>query len=302
MKAGLRCVACLLALGAPEVVSAAPVGPIQLWNGRAPGETGKLGPEHDVTTDRDRAPAGQRVTRITNVSDPTLTVYLPPAERRTGAAVLVFPGGGYRYVAINIEGTEIADWLNSLGVAAVLVKYRVPQREGQPPYQPQLQDAQRAMGLVRERAAEWGVDPGRVGVIGFSAGAHLSSELSTHFEKRTYPRVDAADDLPCRPDFAMLIYPAYLAVAGSGRLSADLPVSTQTPPTLLVQTEDDPVRVENSLAYYAALKDAKVPVEMHLYPTGGHGYGLRPSADAVRTWPLRAAEWMRALGVLGRKK
>ncbi|MGA2482554.1 MAG: alpha/beta hydrolase [Candidatus Acidiferrales bacterium] len=277
---------------------AGPIGPIPLWKGQAPGEKGTIGPEHDVTTDRDRTAAGKRITRITNVTVPTLTVYLPPPDKRTGAAVLVFPGGAYRYVAIDIEGTEICDWLNSIGVAAILVKYRVPAREGLPPYALPLQDAQRAMGMVRAHAAEWGIDPKRVGVIGFSAGAHLSAALSTSFEKRTYDRIDEADDLSCRPDFAMLLYPGSVLVPGSDKLSAELQVKANAPPTFIVQTEDDSVRVESSLGYYAALKAAKVPVEMHLYPSGGHGYGLRPSADAVSTWPARAQDWMRSLGVL----
>jgi acetyl esterase/lipase len=291
------CTALLATLFATEV-HAAQIGPIALWNGPAPGETATLGPEHDVTTGRDRVAAGKRITRITNVTVPTLTVYLPQPKRRTGAAALVFPGGAYQYVAIDIEGTEIAGWLNSLGLVAVLVKYRVPARAGLPAYVPPLQDAQRAMGMVRARAAEWGIDPARVGAIGFSAGAHLSATLGTHFEKRAYEHVDKADDLSCRPDFALLIYPGSMLAPGSDQLSEELRVTAQTPPSFLVQTEDDSVRVENSLAYYAALKAAKVPAEMHLYPTGGHGYGLRPSADAVSSWPARAQDWLRSLGVL----
>jgi acetyl esterase/lipase len=277
---------------------AGPIGPIPLWKGQAPGEKGTVGPKHDITTNRDRTAAGKRITRITNVTVPTLTVYLPPPDKRTGTAVLVFPGGAYRYVAIDIEGTEICDWLNSIGVAAILVKYRVPAREGLPPYALPLQDAQRAMGMVRAHAAEWGIDPKRVGVIGFSAGAHLSAALSNDFEKRTYDRIDEADDLSCRPEFAMLLYPGSVLVPGSDKLSAELQVKGNAPPTFIVQTEDDSVRVESSLGYYAALKAAKVPVEMHLYPSGGHGYGLRPSADAVSTWPARAQDWMRSLGIL----
>ena len=249
-----------------------PIGPIPLWKAPAPGETGTTGPEHDVTTDRDRTAAGKRITRITNVTVPTLTVYLPPKDKRTGAAVLVFPGGAYRYVALDIEGTEVCEWLNSIGITAVLVKYRVPAREGLAPYVLPLQDAQRALGMVRAHAAEWEIDPKRIGVLGFSAGAHLSAALSTHFEKRTYDRVDDMDDLSCRPDFAMLIYPGSVLIPGSEKLSAELQVGANTPPTFIVQTEDDSVRVESSLVYYAALKAVKVPVEMHLYPSGGHGY------------------------------
>jgi acetyl esterase/lipase len=289
------CLATLLAVGAP----AGPIGPIRLWSGPAPGETGAIGPEHDVTTDRDRLAAGRRITRITNVTVPTLTVCLPPDDKRTGAAVLVFPGGAYRYVAIDIEGSEVSEWLNAIGVAAVLVKYRVPARQGLPPFAPPLQDAQRAVRMVRARAAEWGIDPKRVGVLGFSAGAHLSAALSTNFEKPGYEAIDALDERSCRPDFAMLVYPGSLLARDSDRLAAELQVSANTPATFIVQTEDDPVRVENGLAYYVALKAARVPVEMHLYSSGGHGYGLRPSGDAVSTWPDRARDWLRSSGVLG---
>jgi acetyl esterase/lipase len=285
----------LIALGAP----AGPIGPIPLWNGTPPGDKGTLGPEYDTTTDKDNLIAGRRLARITNVSTATLTVYPAPEKKRTGAAVLVFPGGGYRILAWDLEGTEVCEWLNSIGVTGVLVKYRVPARQGLPAYVPPLQDAQRALGMVRSRAAEWGIDPKRIGVLGFSAGGHLSAMLSTNFEKRTYDRVDDADDVSCRPDFTILIYPGGLLRPGSNTLSPEFRVSAATPPTFLVHAEDDPFHVENSLAYYAALKAAKVPAEMHLYPAGGHGYGLRPSALTVTTWPARAEDWMRSLGLLG---
>jgi acetyl esterase/lipase len=289
----------LMTLSLAGLAAAAPIGPIRLWPGVAPGDKPGIGPEHDSTTPADPLAGGRRVMRIIDVTVPTLTVYRPPKEKANGAAVLVFPGGGYRIVAWDIEGTEVAGWLNSVGVTAVLVKYRVPAREGLPRYLPPLQDAQRAMGMVRQRAAEWGIDPKRIGVLGFSAGAHLSAALSTNFGKRIYERVDGADDLSCRPDFAVLIYPGGIVPRDSDQLSSELHAGAGAPPTFLAQTEDDPVRVENSLAYYGALKAAKVPVEMHLYPTGGHGYGLRPSKDAVATWPARAEDWMRALGMLG---
>jgi acetyl esterase/lipase len=275
---------------------AAPIGPIALWKGTAPGDKGTLGPEHDTTTDKDRTVEGRRVMRITDVSVPTLTVYPAAKAGAAGPAILVFPGGGYRILAWDLEGTEVCEWLNSTGVTCVLVKYRVPAREGRPNYVAPLQDAQRALGMVRARAKEWGIDPQRIGVLGFSAGAHLSATLGANFEKRTYDRVDEADDASCRPDFALLIYPG--GVVRDGKLGPETQPLANTPPTFLVQTEDDPVHVENSLAYYAAAKAAKVPVEMHLYPAGGHGYGLRPSALTVTTWPARAVDWLRSLGVL----
>jgi acetyl esterase/lipase len=283
--------------GAPTAPSEI-LGPFPLWPAMAPGETGSLGPEHDVTTPNHRTAGGRRVARITNVTVPTLTVYSPSKDRRTGAAVLVFPGGAYQYVSMDLEGAEICEWLSSIGVTAVLVKYRVPERVGRARHAAPVQDGQRALGIVRAHAAEWGLDPKRVGVIGFSAGAHLSAALSTQFARRTYDRIDSADDLSARPDFVLLIYPAYLVVPESRDLSPEVRVSAETPPTFLLQTEDDSLQVENSLAYYAALKDAQVPAEMHLYPSGGHGYGLRPLPNTVSAWPVRAQDWLRAIGVL----
>jgi acetyl esterase/lipase len=292
------CLFSLMACG----IYAAPAPPIPLWNGTAPGDKGNLGPEHDSTTARDHLTGGRRVTRIADVSVPSLTLFPAPPDKRTGAAVLVFPGGGYRILAWDLEGTEICEWLNSIGAACVLVKYRVPAREGLPPYAAPLQDAQRAAGMVRAHAKDWAIDPQRIGVLGFSAGAHLSAALSDNSATRSYPRVDAADDVSCRPDFAILVYPGLMVADGSDKLGPELQVTAATPPTFIVQTEDDPVRVENSLAYYVALKAAKVPVEMHLYAAGGHGYGLRASPLAVTTWPARATDWLRSLGVLAGAK
>ncbi len=277
-----------------------PNRPIPLWDGNAPGEPRISTPERDVTTDTDRKAAGQRISRITDITVPTLTVYQPPKEKRTGTAVLVFPGGAYRYLAIDIEGAEISEWLNTLGITAILVKYRVPAPEGAPPFSLAVQDGQRALRVVRAHAAEWGIDPRRVGVIGFSAGAHLSATLGAASVRPAYTPRDEVDDLSPRPDFTMLLYPGMLTIAGTTQLHEEVQPGPETPPTFLVQTEDDSVRVENSLSYYAALKAARVPVEMHLYSTGGHGYGARPSSDAVSSWPARAAEWMRTQGLLGK--
>jgi acetyl esterase/lipase len=272
---------------------------IPLWPGAAPGEKGGLPPERDTTKPTDNLVGGRALIRLGNVSMPTLTVYRAPKDKASGAAVLVFPGGGYNILAMDLEGTEICEWLNSLGVTAVLVKYRVPARPGGPRWAAPLQDAQRAIAMVRQRAGELGIDSKRIGVLGFSAGGHLAAAASTNFETRTYESVDAADAVSSRPDFTVLIYPAYLTVKDEGdKVSPELKVSKETPPTFLAQTEDDGVRVETSLFYYAALRNARVPAEMHLYPSGGHGYGLRPSDKLVTTWPKRAEEWMRSLGVL----
>ncbi len=276
---------------------------IPLWPKGAPGEKGEVGEERDMTKPNGNKPAGKSVIRLGNVSTPTITLHSPPKSKNTGAAVVICPGGGYGILAWDLEGTEVCKWLNSFGVTGVLLKYRVPKRPGDDKHILPLQDAQRALGLVRFHAKEWGIDPTRIGVLGFSAGGHLTANLSNNFDKRVYDPVDEADAVSCRPDFALPIYPAYLALKDkNNELAPELKVTANTPPTFLVQTEDDGIRVENSLFYYLALKNAKVPAEMHLYPTGGHGYGLRPSDKLVTSWPKRAEEWMRSLGLLDRKK
>jgi acetyl esterase/lipase len=276
--------------------------PMTLWPKGAPGEKGDIGVERDMTKPGDGLVAGRAVVRIGDVSTPTLTLYRPSPEKDTGAAVVLCPGGGYSILAMDLEGTEVCQWLNSAGVTAALLKYRVPARKGLERYTAPLQDAQRALGLVRYHAAEWGIDPKRIGIMGFSAGGHLSAVASTRFEKRIYEPVDEADQASCRPDFTILIYPAYLVHQLGPDLAPELTVTSNTPPTFLAQAEDDPVHVENCLFYYLALKQAKVPAEMHLFAEGGHGYGLRESDKAVISWPKRAEEWMRGLGVLEGKK
>ncbi len=276
--------------------------PIRLWAGTAPGDKGVLEEKRDTTGPTDHDVAGKPVLRTGDVSVPTVTLYPAPADRNSGAAVVVCPGGGDYILAIDREGTEVCDWLNSIGVNAVLLKYRVPKREGRPEFAAPLQDVQRAVGLVRARAKEWAIDPARIGVLGFSAGGNLCAVLCAHSGARTYPRVDAADDVSCRPDFQVLVYPAYLVKEGSSdAINPDVAVTATTPPTFLAMAQDDPVRVENVLGYAQALQQAKVPMELHVYPTGQHGYGLRPAKDYVTTWPQRAADWMRAQGILARE-
>lgn len=272
---------------------------VPLWTKGVPGEKGDIGPEKDTSGANGALVAGHSVIRLGNVSVPTLTVYRPAKAKDTGAAVLVFPGGGYSILAMDLEGTEICEWLNTIGITGVLVKYRVPARPGRPRWAAPLEDAQRAIGMIRARAGELGIDPKRIGVLGFSAGGHLAAVASTNFATRVYEAVDAADAVSCRPDFSILIYPAYLTVKEEGdRVAPELKITKTMPPTFLVQAEDDGVRVETSLFYYAALKNAGVPTEMHLYPVGGHGYGLRPAGKLVTTWPQRAEEWMRSQGIL----
>lgn len=267
---------------------------IALWPNGAPGEKGNIGEEANITKPKDRMVAGKPVARIGNVSNPTISICPASADKNTGTAALVFPGGAYNIVAADLEGSEVCEWLNSIGVTAILLKYRVPRREGLEKHFAPLQDAQRAMSLVRSRAAELKIDPKKIGVVGFSAGGHLAAALCSSVEKRIYPNVDAADSVNLRPDFALLIYPAYLVQTNDlHKLSPEVAVSTNHPPTFVVMTEDDGLHVENVLTYYRELKQAKVPAELHVYPNGGHGYGLRPTEFQVTTWPLRAEAWLR---------
>jgi acetyl esterase/lipase len=275
---------------------------LNLWPNAAPGAQPNPQPEGDTTTDKDNRTGGKPVIRLGNVSTPTLTLYTPKSNN-TGAAVVVFPGGAYRILAIDLEGTEVCDWLNSAGISCILVKYRVPEPGPYPKSSAPLQDAQRAFGMVRAHAAEWHIDPNRIGVLGFSAGAHLAAALSTHFDQRLYDPVDAADKLSCRPDFAVIVYPGYLALADQNfALNADIHPTDQTPPSFIVQAEDDPVHVENAVVYFLALKNARVPAELHIYAEGGHGYGLRRTALPVTTWPQLVEIWLHTIHMLPEAK
>lgn len=272
---------------------------IALWPGVAPGEKGDIGEEKDITPPDPKVKPEEYIVRLGNVSKPTIAVYPAPKEKATGAAVVVCPGGGYSILAMNLEGTEVCKWLNSIGVTAALLKYRVPGRKGLERYTAALQDAQRAVGMVRHRAKEWNIDPKRIGILGFSAGGHLSATASNTTEARTYPAVDEADKESCRPDFTVLIYPAYLTEEKDlTKMAPEIKVTANTPPAFIAMTQDDPVKVESAFVYAQALHSAKVPVELHIYPVGGHGYGLRPSANAVSHWPDRVAEWMKSRGLL----
>jgi acetyl esterase/lipase len=272
---------------------------LQLWPNGAPGEKATTETERDTNTLNDRAVAGRKIIRLSNVTTPSMTLYPAPKDKNTGATVIVFPGGGYRILAYDLEGTEICEWLNSIGITAVLVKYRVPEPKELPRYQQPLQDAQRAVGIVRNRAKDWAIDPQRIGVLGFSAGGHLSAVLSNTSAERTYPTVDEADRISSRPDFAILVYPAYLSVNDKGEvLAPEVKPSSGTPPTFIVQAENDHPFIGGTLLYYRALTDAKVTAEMHLYSAGGHGYGLRRTEDPVTNWPQLAEEWLRYQKVL----
>lgn len=276
---------------------------VPIWPGVAPDAVPSAGPEQAITRPHDHLVAGRPWTYVQNVSRPTMTVYAPEGKN-TGAAVVVFPGGGYNILAIDLEGTEACDWLTSKGITCVLLKYRVPcAKTG--PYRDcltALQDAQRTVGLVRFRAAQWRIDPHRIGVLGFSAGGHMVAAISTHFAKRLYPIVDAADSESCRPDFAIALYPGHLAVPERDfALNPDIRVTSRTPPTFLLQAEDDPVDpVENSIVYHAALRKADVPAELHLFAKGGHAFGLRRTSAPITGWPKLVEEWLGTIGMIPR--
>jgi acetyl esterase/lipase len=273
---------------------------IKLWPGTPPDTTALATAAVETTVSE----------MVSNVSRPTMIVY-PPRGKNTGVAVLVFPGGGYRKLAIELEGTEMCDWLVVKGITCVLLKYRVP--ASGPYWDPQckchvtppaplaLEDAQRALGLVRARAAEWHIDPHKIGVLGFSAGGHLAAAISTHLD-RTYPAIDDADKQSSRPDFAVALYPGHLWVdEDKFELAPDIQVTKQTPPTFLVQAENDPVDdINHSLVYFIALKKAGVPVEMHLYAEGGHAFGLRPTPHPIGGWLQLFETWLKTIHMIDR--
>jgi acetyl esterase/lipase len=277
---------------------------IPIWPGTPPDAQPMPGPEYATTSKK--LIGGKPVVAVVNVSRPTMTVYAPTAKN-TGAAVVVFPGGGFQILAMDLEGTEICHWLTAEGMTCVLLKYRVPGI----PYDwhckcypddfaistQELDDAQRTIGLVRLHARQWQIDPHKVGVIGFSAGGFLVAEVSTHF-KRLYKPVDAADKESARPDFALALYPGHLTADGR-TFNKNLPVTRETPPTFLVQAEDDYVDgVDQSLVYYTALAKARVPAELHIYAHGGHAFGLRHTSDPITDWPKLADKWLRTIGIV----
>ena len=318
-----------LALGAGAQTSGWQPAPghtqIPIWPGTLPDPQPVKGPE-TVTVDPTVLVAGRPWTAVSNVTRPTMTVYSPKGKN-TGVAVVVFPGGGYQILAIDLEGTEVCDWLTAHGITCVLLKYRVTDvgpypKSGPYPESPMaLEDAQRTMGLVRDHAAEWGIDPNKIGVLGFSAGGGIVADISTYYQKRLYRPVDAADRVSCRPDFAAAIYPGHISIAfaegdadagvkkfplhippGANEefgLSPYLHFTRDTPPTFLVQAEDDNIDgVDQALAYFIALKRAGVPAEMHLYARGGHAFGLRPTKLPITHWPELMETWLRTIGML----
>lgn len=278
-------IACILLSSAMSLAASKPQT-LNVWPGKAPGDTGQLGPEN------------WEGMKATNIAVPTLKIFRPEKAKDTGVAVIVCPGGGYQVLMMSYEGEDVAQWLNSIGVTGIVLKYRVPAPPGVAKFMPGLQDAQRSLSLVRSRAKEWRITPDHIGILGFSAGGHLTAAACTNFDKRAYEPIDAVDQVSCRPDFGVSIYPGGIVKKGTEGVSAEIRPDKLTPPMFIVQANDDPVNSENSVALYLALKHAGVPAELHIYAKGGHGFGLRASDKPCSTWPLRCAEWMRSEGIM----
>jgi acetyl esterase/lipase len=253
---------------------------IYLWPGKVPGEVKEKQPPVIAASKNDN------VLRYSEVTNPAIEVRLADPAHNNGAGVIICPGGGYNILAYDKEGTEIAMWLNKLGYSAFVLQYRVPdKRDGA------LQDVQRAIRVVRENADQWKLDPEKIGVMGFSAGGSLSARASILFNKKTYQPVDKADSLSCRPSFTMLIYPAYLDQGSNQTLTPELQLNKDVPRMFIFQTADDPYG-NSALVMATALRNTNIPVELHLMPAGGHGYGLRPGLTAAEMWPKLAESWL----------
>jgi acetyl esterase/lipase len=276
---------------------------VPIWPGTVPGDEGNIGPE------RVRAPSEAPTKDAKWITKPTVAIFRPARDKNVGTAVIICPGGGYWNLAWDLEGEEVAAWLNTIGVTGFVLKYRVPRRAGQPERLPApgpLLDAQRTVSLVRSRAAEWGIDTNRIGILGFSAGGHLAVATATHFDERSHEPIDEIDKISCRPDFAVAVYPGYFieqqpagVESNKSVLAPYMRIPKTTPPIFLVHASDDPVAgSENSALMYLALKRAHVPAELHIYAKSGHGFGVRKSSLACSTWTERCATWLKDLGLL----
>jgi len=305
----VRCVSSLslvawLCVAGPVIAADNPLV-VELWPGKVPDDAGDIGPEKIVMSpklDRKQVEVTESTRMVTNVSKPTITIYRPAKDKETGTAVLICPGGGYWNLYWQLEGEEVAAWLNSLGATGIILKYRVPRRPDEPKGEPArrpLQDAQRAVSLVRSKAGEWGIDPKRIGIVGFSAGGHLALATATSFEKRTYEPVDDIDKTSCRPDFAVLCYSGYLKAKDKDELAPGLRIPAGTPPIFLAHGGDDIISPpEHSVVTYLALKRAGVPAELHIYARAAHDFGVRPSDHPCSTWTQSCAAWLRHQGLL----
>lgn len=260
---------------------------VHLWPGTPPFAK-KVGPETILPS------KGDGVVRITNVSDPTITVYPFTGETHSNRpAVLICPGGGYTHLAYNLEGTDIAKWFKTIGIVPVVLKYRVPdQQEGA------FADVQRAVTIIRANASKWNINPGKIGIIGFSAGGDLAARLITHYQKKIYDKVDNEYDVSIKPDFCILIYPAYL-VNKEDKLKDKVKIINQPPPVFLTQTQDDPIGYRNSLFFFNALTEHHVLAEFHMFAHGGHGYGMRtPKSNPLSSWPNLCKKWLKSIKII----
>jgi acetyl esterase/lipase len=278
---------------------------VEVWPGTAPDESGNIGPERvrmSPKLDRKQVEVTEPTRLITDVTKPTITIYRPAADNETGTAMLICPGGGYWDLYWQLEGEEVAAWLNSIGVTGIILKYRVPRRPDEPKGEPArrpLQDAQRAVSLVRSEARQWGINPERIGIVGFSAGGHLAIATATSFDKRTYDPIDDVDKVSCRPDFAIPVYSGYLKSKDKEELAPGLRIPTGTPPVFLVHGGDDIISPpENSVLMYLALKRAGVSAELHIYARTAHDFGVRANDHPYSEWTARCADWLRDLALL----
>jgi acetyl esterase/lipase len=291
------------------LASAADPQVVSLWPGKPPGDVGITGEEKFIELKvggKSYEVAGKPTKWLTNVTKPSITVYRPAKDADTGVAMLICPGGGYHNLGWDVEGEEVAAWLNSIGVTGIILKYRCPRRagdvKGEPPLGP-LKDAQRAVSLVRSKAKEWGIDPAKIGMVGFSAGGHLVGATATNFEERAYEPIDDLDKLSRRPDFAVMLYSGYFNVKDKEKnteeLSPTIRVTSAAPPMFLVHPTDDPISaVDHSVTMYLAMKRAGVPAELHVYATGGHGFGVRKVDHPCASWTDRCTDWLRHGGFL----
>jgi acetyl esterase/lipase len=276
---------------------------VELWPGKPPGDAGIPGEE---STKIYQSPLVGPTMLISNVTRPSITIYPAPRDRNTGTAMVICPGGGYWNLFWELEGTEVAAWLNSQGMTGIILKYRVPRRpndvKGEPAPGPLL-DAQRAVSVIRSRAGEWGIDPNRIGMVGFSAGGHLVFATATNFDQRKYEPVDAVDQVSCRPDFGVMCYSGYMKAGDKDELSPGLRIPAGTPPILLAHAYDDSTKVggsipDHSAVTFLALKRAGIPAELHIFANGNHDFGVRRNDKLTSSWPDLCLKWLRSFNLL----